>query len=66
MFALAHFMQVMVSCFRSQEDLHGCTARFLRYERGWYGMKKDDFISLTGWLFSLLSLLIAVYLLGKG
>lgn len=29
-------------------------------------MKNDDFISLTGWLFSLLSLLIAVYLLGKG
>ena len=29
-------------------------------------MKKDDFIGLTGWLFSLISLLIAVYLLGKG
>ena len=29
-------------------------------------MKHDDFIGLTGWLFSLLSLLIAVYLLGKG
>ena len=29
-------------------------------------MKNDEFISLSGWLFSLLSLLIAVYLLGKG
>ena len=29
-------------------------------------MKNNDFISLTGWLFSLISLLIAVYLLGKG
>ena len=28
-------------------------------------MKKDDFISLTGWMFSLISLLIAFYLLGK-
>lgn len=29
-------------------------------------MKDRDFVSLSGWLFSLLSLLIAVYLLGKG
>ena len=29
-------------------------------------MKNDDFINLSAWLFSLLSLLIAVYLLGKG
>lgn len=29
-------------------------------------MKDNDFISLTGWLFSLISLLIAFYMLGKG
>ena len=29
-------------------------------------MKDKDFIALTGWMFSLLSLLIAVYMLGKG
>ncbi len=29
-------------------------------------MKNSDFISLTGWVFSLISLLIAVYMLGKG
>ncbi len=29
-------------------------------------MKNGDFISLTGWVFSLISLLIAVYMLGKG
>ena len=29
-------------------------------------MKNNDFICLSGWLFSLLSLLIAVYMLGKG
>ena len=29
-------------------------------------MKNNDFISLSAWLFSLLSLLIAVYMLGKG
>ena len=28
-------------------------------------MKNNDFISLTGWLFSLVSLLIAFYMLGK-
>lgn len=28
-------------------------------------MKNNDFISITGWVFSLLSLLLAVYLLGK-
>lgn len=29
-------------------------------------MKNNDFITVTGWVFSLLSLLIAVYMLGKG
>ena len=29
-------------------------------------MKDNDFICLTGWVFSLGSLLIAVYMLGKG
>ena len=29
-------------------------------------MKNNDFISLTGWVFSLVSLLIAFYMLGKG
>ena len=29
-------------------------------------MKNDDFIAITGWMFSLISLLIAVYTLGKG
>ena len=29
-------------------------------------MKNDDFITVTGWVFSLLSLLLAVYMLGKG
>lgn len=29
-------------------------------------MKDNDFISLTGWVFSLVSLLIAFYMLGKG
>ena len=29
-------------------------------------MKNNDFITITGWVFSLLSLLLAVYLLGKG
>lgn len=28
-------------------------------------MKNNDFITVTGWVFSLLSLLLAVYLLGK-
>lgn len=28
-------------------------------------MKNNDFIAVTGWVFSLLSLLIAVYMLGK-
>jgi len=28
-------------------------------------MKNNDFINLSAWLFSLLSLLIAVYMLGK-
>ena len=29
-------------------------------------MKNSDFLAVTGWVFSLLSLLIAVYMLGKG
>ena len=29
-------------------------------------MKSDDFITVTGWVFSLISLLLAVYALGKG
>lgn len=29
-------------------------------------MKNNDFIALSAWLFSLLSLLLAVYMLGKG
>ena len=29
-------------------------------------MKDNDFIILSAWLFSLISLLIAVYMLGKG
>ena len=29
-------------------------------------MKNNDFINLSAWLFSLISLLIAVYMLGKG
>jgi len=29
-------------------------------------MKNNDFIAVSGWVFSLLSLLLAVYMLGKG
>ena len=29
-------------------------------------MKNNDFLTVTGWVFSLLSLLLAVYLLGRG
>ena len=29
-------------------------------------MKNNDFIAVSGWVFSLVSLLIAVYMLGKG
>lgn len=29
-------------------------------------MKNNDFLAITGWVFSLLSLMIAVYMLGKG
>ena len=57
----------MIFYERSQEDLHGCAARFLRYKRKRVvGMKNNDFINLSAWLFSLISMLIAVYLLGKG
>ena len=29
-------------------------------------MKNSDFLAVTGWVFSLISLLIAFYMLGKG
>ena len=29
-------------------------------------MKNNDFLAVTGWVFSLLPLLLAVYALGKG
>lgn len=29
-------------------------------------MKNNDFITISGWVFSLISLLLAVYMLGKG
>ena len=29
-------------------------------------MKNNDFLAVTGWVFSLLSLLLAVYALGQG
>ena len=29
-------------------------------------MKNNDFLTVTGWVFSLLALLLAVYALGKG
>ena len=29
-------------------------------------MKNNDFLTVTGWVFSLVSLLIAFYMLGKG
>lgn len=29
-------------------------------------MKNGDFLAITGWMFSLVSLLIAFYMLGKG
>lgn len=29
-------------------------------------MKNSDFLAITGWIFSLISLLVAVYMLGKG
>lgn len=29
-------------------------------------MKNNDFVAVTGWMFSLVSLLIAFYMLGKG
>jgi len=50
---------------RSQEDLHGCAARFRDTKEGGC-MDMMDFIAVSGWVFSLVSLLIAVYLLGKG
>ena len=56
---------IMLSCLRSQEDLHGILPAFCDTKEGGC-MKKDDFITITGWVFSLLSLLIAVYSLGQG
>lgn len=47
-----------------KRNLHGCAARF-RMRKKVSRMKNNDFISITGWVFSLLSLLLAVYLLGK-
>lgn len=29
-------------------------------------MKNSDFLAITGWAFSLISLLVAFYMLGKG
>jgi len=29
-------------------------------------MKNSDFLAITGWMFSLISLLVAFYMLGKG
>ena len=55
----------MVSYLCSQEDLHGCTPAFCDTKEG-DCMKDNDFITITGWVFSLFSLLIAIYTLGKG
>ena len=55
----------MLFLWHSQEDLHGRLPAFCNTKEGGC-MKKDDFITITGWVFSLLSLLIAVYSLGKG
>ncbi len=44
--------------------LHGGPAFALR--KRVIRMKNDDFIAITGWIFSLLSLLLAIYMLGKG
>ena len=51
---------------RSQEDLHGCTTPLSAIRKKVVCMKNNDFIALSAWLFSLLSLLLAVYMLGKG
>ena len=48
-----------------KRNLHGCAACF-RIRKKVSRMKNNDFITVTGWVFSLLSLLLAVYLLGKG
>ena len=45
--------------------MHGCAACF-RTRKKVSRMKNNDFITVTGWVFSLLSLLLAVYMLGKG
>ena len=44
--------------------MHGCAACF-RTRKKVSRMKNNDVITVTGWVFSLLSLLLAVYLLGK-
>ena len=48
-----------------KRNLHGCAACF-RIRKKVSRMKNNDFITISGWVFSLLSLLLAVYLLGKG
>ena len=39
---------------------------FCDTKEGVVRMKNNDFLIVTGWVFSLLSLLLAVYALGKG
>ena len=48
-----------------KKNSHGCAACF-RSRKKVRRMKNNDFITVTGWVFSLLSLLLAVYMLGKG
>lgn len=48
-----------------KKNSHGCAACF-RSQKKVSRMKNNDFITVTGWVFSLLSLLLAVYMLGKG
>lgn len=48
-----------------KRNLHGCVTCF-RTRKKVSRMKNNDFITITGWVFSLLSLLLAVYLLGRG
>ncbi len=44
--------------------MHGGPAFAIR-KRG-DSMKNSDFLAITGWIFSLISLLVAFYMLGKG
>ena len=48
----------------SQEDSHD-DRPFSQHAKEGDCMKNNDFITITGWVFSLLSLLLAVYTLGK-